>query len=129
MDMTLNNTITSDSEVSAAEYGMKWHKFLIYCSLWAGGILNLALGIWCMAEGMLLYGLVTAAAGVYIIAVRYMLANFKSNAFKHLLAVQLIVIAADLMFAGFDISSVASSVAVCAVNYNYYKKREKLFVN
>ncbi len=79
---------------------MNWHKFLIYFSLWAGGILNVLTGV-LMATGAnysifsdvpsaLIYaiypglqacdiviGILTMAAGAFAICVRFLLAGFK----------------------------------------------------
>lgn len=130
MDTTYNSDInTPKDETAAPAFGMKWHNFLIYFSLWAGAILNALIGVVCFTEGMPLYGVVLIGAAVYTVFVRFQLANLKKNAYKHLLAAQLIVIAADLLFVGAEITSVASSVAVCCVTYFYYKKRDNLFVN
>lgn len=123
MDTTVNTTETTTA------YGLKWHNFLIYFSLWASALLNIALGLTCMAEGDPLYGFVLVCAAVYTIFVRFQLAAFKENARMHLLAAQLIVLVADLLLMGIDPSSLASSVAGIGINYIYYKKREDMFVN
>lgn len=127
MDTTYNNTVAT--ETAAPAYSLNWHKFLIYFSLWAGALMNIVFGIMCAAEGAPLYGVLSIAAGIYIIIVRFMLANFKTNAYHHLLAAQLIVLGVDLVFMGAELSSFLSTVAVICVTYMYYKKRSDLFVN
>ena len=109
-------------------YGMKWHNFLIYFSLWAAAILNVIIGFMSIAGGAPLYGIVVIGAAAYLIFARFQLANLKAKAYNHLLIAQLIVIAADLI-AGAEFSSLASSIAACGINFYYYKKRESLFVN
>jgi len=127
MDTTYNNV--SATETTTAAYGLKWHNFLVYFSLWAGAVLNFIMGIACMAEGAHLYGLALIVAAFYGVYTRFRLANFKKNAYKHLLAAQLIVVAADLLLMGVEFSALASNIAACGVNYFYYKKRESMFVN
>ncbi len=126
---TAYNTAISTNETAAPAYGMKWHKFLVNFSLWLGAILNFVMGAACMFEGAPLYGIVLICAAAYSIYVRFQLANFKKNAYKHLLAVQLIVVAADLFLMGAEISALVSNIVACSVNYLYYKKRDELFVN
>ncbi len=127
MDTTYNNVSTTENTTAA--YGMKWHNFLVYFSLWAGAVLNFVMGAACLFEGAPLYGLVLIGAAAYAIYSRFQLASFKKNAYKHLLAAQMIVIAADLLLMGVEFSALASNIAACGVNYFYYKKRDKLFVN
>ncbi len=126
----METTITTPAyETTTPAYGMKWHKFLVNFSLWAGAVLNLIMGFACLAEGAPLYGLVLIGAAAYAIYVRFQLAKFKKNAYMHLLAAQLIVIAADLLLMGVGFSALASNIAACGVNYYYYNKRKELFVN
>ena len=79
---------------------MNWHKFLIYFSLWAGGILNILSGalmstganysifsdvssalIYAIYPGLqicdIVIGILTIAAGVFAIVTRFLLAGFK----------------------------------------------------
>ena len=77
---------------------MKWHNFLIYFSLWAGGILNAIIGltyitgtvygedanyIYRYYDGLkgldMLYGLVCIGLGVLLIITRFQLAGYKSS--------------------------------------------------
>ena len=132
----VNGTVNGDASfkassvrTDASSYGMKWHKFLVNFSLWLGAALNAALGVVFMADGVPFYGLVLLYAAVYTIFVRFQLANFKVNAYKHLLFPQLIVVFAELILAGVNIASIAPSIAACSVNYLYYNKRDSLFVN
>ena len=120
---------TTAYQTTTPAYGMKWHKFLVNFSLWAGAVLNLIMGFACLAEGAPLYGLALIGAAAYSIYVRFQLAKFKKNAYKHLLAAQLIVIAADLLLMGVEFPALASNIAACGVNYYYYNKRKALFVN
>lgn len=126
MDTTVN---TTEIETTCPAYGMKWHKFLICFSLWAAAVLNVILGVAAIANGALLYGIVLIGAAAYTIFTRYQLANLKANAYKHLLATQLIVSIANVILLGFDFSTVCSSITAICINHFYYKKREDLFVN
>lgn len=77
---------------------MKWHNFLIYFSLWAGGIINAILGltyitgavygdemdlIYRYFDGLkaidMLYGVVCIGLGVLLIITRFQLAGYKSS--------------------------------------------------
>lgn len=126
--ITVDSFNTMNTEETTCEYGMKWHKFLIYFSLWLSGFLNIVIGGMCLLDGMPLYGLVVLCAGAYQICVRFMLAGFKRNAYKHLLAANMIVVIANLLIGGEAFSSVLTNIAVGAVTFMYYKKRDKLFV-
>lgn len=131
-------------------YGMKWHKFLIYFSLWLQGALNVALGfagISIMAEpfgryrhaqsdmvsvmGML--GILFVVLAVLTIVARFKLARFKSGAPKFLLIVQLVTSVACGVFMAIDVDSsllgCLSGMIVPVITYYYYTKRSELFVN
>lgn len=82
-----------------AQKPMNWFKFLIYFSLWAGGIINIISGFSTMfglhyaefAEATyrffpgqrtvdILYGIVCILMGIYAIVTRFQLARFRKNA-------------------------------------------------
>jgi len=89
---------------------MKWHKFLIYFSLWASGISNILVGIMYLSgkwydfvngegassivynviDGLktvdIMYGMFAIALGVFAIFTRFQLAGFKATAPKMLTA-------------------------------------------
>ena len=132
-------------------HGMKWHKFLIYFSLWVSGILNMVVG------ALLGIGLVNVVQdyyyslgeiamvafmamgsigiGVYAIVTRFKLKNFRRNASDHLLALQILsilftvacYIINEFPFAEW-ISALVPSVVMASINRNYYAKRRDMFV-
>ncbi len=95
------DTSTSASENPVAAMPMKWYKFLIYFSLFAGAVLNAANAITLLTgsvyleEGItadevysifpmlkavdLIYGLCMLALAVFAIITRYSLAKYKAN--------------------------------------------------
>ncbi|MBR6185404.1 MAG: hypothetical protein IKQ41_04000 [Clostridia bacterium] len=98
-------------------YELKWHKFLVYFALWAGGILNIINGARYMtgmvygsdAKAVYNYfsglktldvvmGLLCIALGVYAIIVRFQLAGFKTGAPKKLVSLYLISAAINLVY-------------------------------
>lgn len=85
------------------DYQLKWHKFLIYFSLWAGALLDLvnaysyftgsmygenAKGVYSYYSGMktldIFMGILMLAMAAYCIYVRFQLANYKAGAPKKL---------------------------------------------
>ena len=108
---------------------MKWHKFLVNFSLWASALLNVIVCTACLLNGHPAIALVVLGVAAYNVYARFQLANFKVKAYHHLLALQLIICATGILLSGLDVASIASSIAMCCVNYRYYKKRSELFVN
>lgn len=102
-----NSPQTNTTTLESTPMPMKWHKFLIYCGLWLGGISNALTGLGLVtgsayasvgvtAEQVysvypslkpvdVLLGLVSIAIGVMMIVVRFDLARFKRNGPKKLL--------------------------------------------
>ncbi|MBR6667159.1 MAG: hypothetical protein IKL25_02165 [Clostridia bacterium] len=96
---------------------MKWHKFLIYFSLWAGGILNAVSGfnhltgnvygdeaamVYNYFESLkgvdMIYGLALIALGVFQIFTRFQLAGFKRNGPSILVISYVAVLAASVLY-------------------------------
>jgi len=93
---------------SISDMPMKWHKFMIYFSLWAGALSNVLSGIGLLTgsvynasgsdaemiylfydglKGMdVLFGLVSLAMAVLLIVTRFALAGYKENGPKLLIA-------------------------------------------
>ena len=88
-----------DAQNPKPEFGMKWHKFLIYFSLWAGAALNGISALAMITETQygsnrvmvymvypsmrtvdVLFGLLLIAVSVYTIYTRFQLARFKIGA-------------------------------------------------
>lgn len=102
-----NNNQTNTANLESSPMPMKWHKFLIYCGLWLGGVGNALTGLGLVtgsaytsagvtAEQVysvfptlkpvdVILGLVSIAIGVMLIVVRFDLARFKRNGPKKLL--------------------------------------------
>ena len=100
--------------------GLKWYKFLIYFSLWAGAILHFITGISVLTGAQYLnegvqaemvydafpglksvdtfYGLILIAFAVYQIVVRFYLARFKAIAPKMLISTYIIAIVCELFY-------------------------------
>ncbi|MBE5811597.1 MAG: hypothetical protein E7318_11785 [Clostridiales bacterium] len=87
-----------EKSTPAPSYPMKWHNFLIYFSLWAGGILNAINGLTYLTgsvygsdadyiyryydglKGMdMFYGVAVIALGVLLIITRFQLAGYKAK--------------------------------------------------
>ena len=91
-----------DSGYQPPEMGMKWHKFLIYFSLWAGAVLYVISGMLLITGGIynssgvsssmiyayygslktvdVIFGLLYIALACYLIYTRFQLARFKFGA-------------------------------------------------
>jgi len=131
-------------------YGMKWHKFLIYFSLWLQAVLNAVFGIMGLSTAidppgryrhshsdmvpfMAMLGIVFLVLAVLTIVARFKLAGFRSGAPKFLLIVQLVTSVATGIFMIIDVDanimSIFSGMIVPAITYYYYTKRNELFVN
>lgn len=118
------------------EQEMKWHNFLIYFALWAGGIVNIIGGLGLMARASQVYygggtlamiGIVMIAYGIFSIYVRFRLAGYYTNGPTLLIASYVINAIVSLFTSGF--TGLIASVIMIAVNYVYYNKRSSLFVN
>lgn len=87
-----------EKSTPAPSFPMKWHNFLIYFSLWAGGILNVLTGLTYLTgtvygsdadfiyryyDGLkgldMLYGVALIGLGVLLIITRFKLAGHKSS--------------------------------------------------
>lgn len=102
------------------ELSMKWHKFLICFSLWAGAVLNVLNGVMVMTgmqydgraemvyahfDGLqlvdILYGVLLLAAAVYGIVVRFQLAGYKASGVSGLTKLYGLVIGIEVFYAVF----------------------------
>ena len=131
-------------------FGMKWHKFLVYFSLWANGIFSAILGVACMSivaepfgryrhshsdmvPVLALLGILFFVFAVLSIVVRFKLARFKAGAPKFLLVVQIAssVISGAFMAIDVDASilNIFTGMIIPIITYYYYNKRAELFVN
>lgn len=92
-----------DAQNPKPEFGMKWHKFLIYFSLWVGAVMN-AVSALMMITGEhyggnrdvvysvypsmktvdVIFGLMLIVVSVYMIYTRFQLAGFRTGAPKKL---------------------------------------------
>lgn len=102
------NQKTAHDSSPIADMPMKWHKFLIYFSLWAGALSNVLSGIGLLTgsiynasgadaemiyryydglKGMdVLFGVVSLVMAVLLIVTRFALAGYKENGPKLLIA-------------------------------------------
>ncbi len=131
-------TVQADP-VAAPEFPMKWHKFMIYFSLWAGGVLSILEGLACFsamggsAVGVVL-GILCIAMGAWAIYVRFQLAALRTGAPKMLMIFLIVNAAIGLLNAlgsgdTQSFTSVLASVAYAVWNWRYYTSRAELFVN
>lgn len=132
------------------EMPMKWHKFLIYFSLWAAGLINLSnagtyfsyasvYGVYAVC------GAILAALAVFSIVVRFALARFKAKGPKMLVAMNILTASTGIVFpllvsvqTGYPviemldattISQIAVGLAMAAFHNAYYGTRAHMFVN
>ena len=95
---------------------LKWHKFLVYFSLWASAVFVFMKGANLIALGIfgdtdpqvpeptslkvldIAYGVIYIALAVYHIYTRYQLARFKKGAPKHLLILYVIVPVVEALY-------------------------------
>lgn len=140
MDRTENITYTANANVTEKpEYSMKWHNFLIWFSLFFSAIVNIVDGIGCMryagiVDSAVFFGISEIMLGAFLIFVRFRLSGFKKNAVNCFTAAQaanivLSVLCMIVLDMGFDVSSIAGSIAMIVITRNYYGKRSELFVN
>ena len=149
---------------SSQQPSMKWHKFLIYFSLWFSAVVA-ALNAFSLLTGSrygsqdvmdafythyqglksvdTVFGILLFALAGYLIYTRFQLAGFKPGAPNKLTVTYVLSAAVNIGYllvtssvtklplseiGGSSISgSIAISVAMIIVNYNYYKKRDILF--
>ena len=127
--------------------GMKWHKFLIYFSLWASFISNTLTGIFALFVFLsgnfssdfpyimwaLFYTITQILTGIYALFVRFRLAHFRKNAPKHLIIFLSIFCIMQSLRCIIDSTSpiayVLGGIIYILLNNNYYSKRSGLFVN
>lgn len=130
------------------DLGMKWFKFLIYFSLFAGAITNFVTGIGILCGGDLfdyiegprtLIGLISIAFAIFMIVTRFMLAKFKRSG----LIMYYVLIGLSLAFtivefivsdifsvpgaAAFSIGYILGNVVYVVLNIVYFKKRADMF--
>ncbi len=138
---------------------MKWYNFLIYFSLWAGGILGLIYSFLYIGNAVNLklywsfygtevldrvYGVILGAVSAFQIYVRFRLAQYRENApfLLNLLyfgssvisALYVLVLSIMVGMPLFEciksaIADLISGLIVAVPNYIYFKKRKHLFVN
>ena len=116
--MQKNENVTERSTLS--EMPMKWHKFLIYFSLWAGAVINVSTAVGLLtgsiygssgADAEMIYrfydglktvdvlmGLASIALAVMLIVTRFSLAGYKKNGPKLLTIAYALNIAIALIY-------------------------------
>ena len=110
---------------------LKWHKFLIYFSLWASAVFVFMKGANLIALGIfgdtdpqvpeptslkvldIAYGVIYIALAVYHIYTRYQLARFKKGAPKHLLILYVIISVIELAY--LPLMFIAADIPVSAL--------------
>lgn len=126
-----------EEEADVKKYGMGWHKFLIYFSMFAASAIYIIDGILCFKyieynALMGLFGVIEIALGVFYLFVRNSLAKFRENAINLFLTAQILVIVysviTSLVLESFELSTIIASVTMTIVNRNYYTKRKDLFI-
>lgn len=116
---------------------MKWHKFLIYFSLWAGAVLNLVAGIRCIntarayagvqgAGKVLVIGVCCVALSVLGVITRFRLANFRKDG-PTLLAVLYGATLIVNLIGGASWASIIASAVMVVINAIYYSNRKEMF--
>ena len=140
--------------MSNSTYGLKWHKFLVFC-IGLGAVLDLVLGgitllsaFAAETQNLMLVLLISTVfcivSAVFSFVVHGRLKGLCANGPKLLVAMyilQLVVTIADSIIPvvlapelyTFDSSSIVGSITgtiiAIAINSSYYKKREDIFVN
>ena len=110
---------SGQQEASPERYPLKWHRFLIWFSLWAGAIVSVT-GGWQTLTGEqylgqadavyaqfgsglktadMVYGVAMILLGAYMIYTRYQLAGFRIGAPKKLSAVYIAQVVLNLLMA------------------------------
>lgn len=127
-------------QASAAQFPLKWHKWMIYFVLWAHVLINVVNGAtYCsyigIADLAILFAAVYFALAVFAGYTRFQLAKFRKGAPKKLLIYLLCSLALsvfEVWMAGAMAESAGSIGIVLAQvlwNWRYYASREELFVN
>ena len=112
MDNQQNTNVVVDNNL-----GMKWYKFLIYFSLFAGAVINVASGIPFLNGSIyggyadnvysvfpalktvdVMYGIVALATAVLCIVARFALAKYKKNGPALLLSIYAIGIVVSIVY-------------------------------
>lgn len=139
--------------LSGSSYGMKWHKFLLFCLL-LGGIANLILGgmslVSILASDattaiiLITSGVICVAQGVFNFVVHGRLKGLYANGPKLLIALYIFQLVTGLVdgIVPFILApelypldpatltgTITGSIVWIAINSSYYKKREDMFTN
>ena len=139
--------------LSGSSYGMKWHKFLLFCLL-LGGIVNLIVGgmsfISLLAVDattaiiLILSGAICVAQGVFNFVVHGRLKGLYANGPKLLVAMYIFQLVTGLVNSivpsilspelyPLDSSTITGTITgaivAIAINSAYYKKRADMFTN
>lgn len=134
----MRNTQTENGRAEGV-FEMKWHKFLIWFSLFFSALINIADGIYCFSfvdqiGSMAFFGIAEILLGLFVIFVRFRLSGFKRNAADLLTAAQaigivLLILSALILGLDANVSGISTGIAMLVINRVYYKKREALFRN
>lgn len=139
--------------LSGSSYGMKWHKFLLFCLL-LGGIANLIVGGMSFisllvvdafaAIILMLSGAICIAQGVFNFVVHGRLKGLYANGPKLLVAMYIFQLVTGLVdsIVPYILSpelypldpsvltgTITGSIVAIAINSSYYKKRADIFTN
>ena len=139
--------------LSGSSYGMKWHKFLLFCLL-LGGIANLIVGgmsfISLLATDattaiiLITSGVICVGQGVFNFVVHGRLKGLYANGPKLLIALYVYQLVTGLIgsIVPFILSpelypldpsvltgTITGSIVAIAINSSYYKKRADIFTN
>lgn len=139
--------------LSGSSYGMKWHKFLLFCLI-LGGIANLLIGginlVSVLAADattaiiLITSGVICVAQGVFNFAVHGRLKGLYANGPKLLVAMYIFQLVTGLVDSivpyilspelyPLDPSAITGiitgSIVWIAINSSYYKKRADIFTN
>lgn len=117
MEQQYNEYNLENQQQVKPEFSMKWHKFLISFSLWAGAVIavvNAAILLICAHEGgdakviyeiykrekpvAVLFGLLMLACGVAYIVARFKLARLERAGVKMLIALPIIMVVLKIAY-------------------------------
>lgn len=127
-------------QVPAAQFPMKWHKWLIYFVLWVHAVINtINAAAYCsyisVSGRALLFAVVYFALAAFAVYARFQLAKFRRGAPKKLLVYLLCDIACSVVVAALagTLANSASHIGIVGAqvlwNWRYYSSRDELFVN
>ncbi len=137
----MNNNITGRTS-----RGMKWHNFLIYFSLWAAGIINIAVGIIYLVYPatdsfnyymydigeVALMGFFSLIMGIYAIVTRFKLAKWHASAPGHLIAYSVLSAIFSAVMGSIEgtltLETIIGSIVFIIINCVYYNNRKDMFV-